>query len=161
MKKWHLEKTLHDFLKNFWRTAVEFCTFMFEGVRRSWQPLPQETHSSCMFCNVRRPIKIVVFFLTLDTCCSVVGHTYSTLGRQVAKANWPLSPAPKVFSEIAAPMFEKEHLNHHDVDHAKRLTDAIMALMCDDSLNSVTCERRPPMEKKNAPFAFSPFWCLV
>ena len=60
---------MHDFLQNFWRTAVEFCTFMFEGVNHCWQPSPRLTYSSCMFRSVRRPIKIVLF-LTLGMCCS-------------------------------------------------------------------------------------------
>ena len=106
-----------------------------------------------MFRSVRGPIKTVLF-LTLDMCRPTVGHTYAILGQKAEEANWLPSPAPKVFSEIVAPTFEEQHVNRHDADSAKRLTDAITALMCDITLNPVRCERRPPMEKKNATFCF-------
>ena len=141
-----LKKLLRDFLKNFWRTAVEFCMFMLEGVNRSWQPLPRETHSSCMSVVWAGHKNYV--FLTLDMCRPAGGHTYSILGPKAAKANWLPFPAPKVFSEIAATNFEEQRPNHHAADRAKRLTDAIAVLMRDISMDPVSCERRPAMEKK-------------
>ena len=67
----------------------------------------------------------------------------------MAKANWFPSPAPKVFSEIAAPTFEEQRFNYHDAERAKRLADAIAILMRDISMDPVSCERRPAKENKN------------
>ena len=120
--------------------------FMLEGVNRSWQPLPRETHSSCMSVVWAGHKNYV--FLTLDMCRPAGGHTYSILGPKAAKANWLPFPAPKVFSEIAATNFEEQRPNHHAADRAKRLTDAIAVLMRDISMDPVSCERRPAMEKK-------------
>ena len=105
IEKTAYRKTLHDFLKNFWHTAVEFFTFMLEGVNHSWQLSPKQIDSSCAFRNACRPTK-TVYFPTLDTCCPVIGHTYSreAFCSKGAEANWFPYPVPKVFSEIVAPI---------------------------------------------------------